>query len=180
MSDLFTLSRADVAATLDVGYSSVGAWLAPLPLPTMTGADGQRRYRLVDLIPALRQNRKRGLVGEDLSRLIAADLAERERRGALGAGFDLDLATAENFLGCLTPEEGERAQRLYGRVTAALVMALWDVAEPTLAVRALALPAHVRAIFGDPAEMPPEGREVFFVTAFAARNAPHLFNKEAA
>jgi len=144
-------------------------------------------YALPEVVTLLRANRKRGLYGDNLARVVAYDTGERAERAA-SPGFPDDVwlggtpqARAEAFRAALTDEEGERA-RLVQKATAHAALVAGVPRVERLRQITIIHPACVRFILtGDVEELPVgDAGWAAWIKAVDVVNIPTTIEKEAA
>ncbi|MEQ8896320.1 MAG: hypothetical protein RID23_04455 [Roseovarius sp.] len=182
-----TLRSADLCALLGVSDQSLYRWMAhPYPpFHDFRRAPRGKMFAVPDTVARLRQRRKRGLHGSDLSEVVAFDAqvrAERARHGAddLWLGIDPE-PRAEAFRAALTGEEGERA-RLVQKTVANTAL---DAGVPRVErLRQIVLihPAAVRFILANEGDELPIGDAGWtaWIKAIDIVNIPTTEHKEAA
>ncbi|TMV06313.1 hypothetical protein FGK63_14235 [Ruegeria sediminis] len=124
----FTVRSDDLKSTLVCSVNSMWRWLRHIERERDWNVNGARtgstpdRFRLTDLVVALRQNRRRGLSGDELRAVVALDTSKTDPSAPLGHDADARAAALiESFSG----EERERYARVSEQAAKAATQALW-------------------------------------------------------
>lgn len=184
-----TLRATDLCILLDVAPRSFERWL-PRPIPVhvdFSAAPRGRMYALPEVLTFLRANRKRGLYGDDLARIVKYDTSERAERAA-SPGFPDDVwlggtpeVRSESFRAALIGAEVERARLVQKAVGQAAVVAGVPRVERLRQI-VLIHPAVVRFILANEGDELPAGDAGWksWVRAVDIVNIPATEHKEAA
>lgn len=182
-----SLRSTDLCDLLGVSDQSIFRWMArPYPpFHDFRCAPRGKMFALPETVARLRERRRGGLGGDDLSRLVHFDAqirAERARQGAddLWLGDDPE-GRAAAFRAALTGEEEERARSAQKTVTGA-AMAVGVPRVERLRRITLIHPACVRFILSGEAEELPVGDAGWtaWLKAVDVVNIPATIEQEAA